>query len=215
MTEEFFGQHLSDEECEALMIEKFGTGERVFKKHFSKELRLMSVKWFDYRIMHPVVATYKYAHEYIRVYQRYYKMTIDCERGNFVKGFKGGDAWLSNQAGGFIKGRQIADSLGMPYDLFISMAFNFLYIKKWKHLPRPCHLYAEDTIQHIEERWHEHSRQIMTLSKDPYFKNFENIETPEMMAHQEWINRYLNRSRVRDSAIECLIEQGYLIQFDK
>ena len=207
----FFGQDLSDDECEGLMLERFGSGDRVFKKRFKRELNLMQTKWFDYRILHPVIATYLFAWEYTKVYQRYYAMTIDYGKSAYVRGFKGGDAWLSTNSGGFVNARQKADELGMPYGFFISNAFDFLYIKKWKHIPRPCHLYAADVIEVVTQRWSEFQRAAMTLAQDDFFKNIENAERPEFAAHLQWVNNRLDKSSVAADTRELLREQGYSI----
>jgi len=205
-----FGENLTDIECEALMIEKFGSGSRTFRKHFANELKLMSVKWFDYRIQHPVVSTYQFAKEYMAVYRNYYQKTIDCERGKYVKSFKGQDPWISSQAGGFIKGRQFADELGIPYDLFIGEAFSFLFNKKWHHLPRPCHLYADDVLESVAVKWEERKRVTMVLAKDDFFKLAINMHRPEFIAHQKWIEQYVSRSGAKKATIECLREKGFL-----
>lgn len=206
----YFGENLTDAECEAMMLVRFGVGARVFKKHFKKELNLMSRKWHDYQILHPVVATYLYAFEYTKAYRRYYSSVIDHEKGQYVKGFKGKDAWGSTNSGGFITGRQHADEMGIPYDFYITNAIDFLYIKKWKHLPRPCHLYAEDVRETVAARWLEYSSSTLILAKDPFFKDVANIEAPEFQAHQARIRQYIDRSRARAMTVDSIREMGYI-----
>lgn len=206
----YFGENLDDKQCEIIQLTRFGGGERAFKKHLKLELQLLQSKWHDYKLLHPVVATYRYAHEFTKTYRRYYSMTLDHERGQYVTGFKGKDPWLATNSGGFIRGRQQADSMGIPYDFYISAAYNFLYIKKWKHIARPCHLYAEDVIAHIEEAWRNYSTSALIFAEDTFFKDIANGERPEFIAHQHWIENRLALSKVKDLARASLHDRGYI-----
>ena len=208
----FYGETLTDDECEVIMLTLFGGGERVFKKHFAQELRLMRSKWFDYRILHPVVATYRYAHEYTLAFRRYYSKVIDHQKGQFIKGFKGKDALASSSVTAFFTGRRTADQYGIPYDFYISTALNYLYVKKWKHLPRPCHLYAEDVQEAVVEKWTEYSQSALILAQDPFFKDASKRHLPEFQAHQDWLTFRLSLSKVKSIAAQSLIEQGYLLE---
>jgi hypothetical protein len=209
--EEFFGSDLCDLDCEALMIEKFGVGERAFKAHFKLELSLFQTKWFDYRLMHPVTATYLYAHEFVKSYRRYYAMTIDCGKARYVKGYSGKDPWLIKNAMMFVKGRRQADKLGTPYDFYINAAYEFLYVKKWKHLPRPCHLYAEDVIEFVDNKWREYSRSALMLAESDFFRDEGNAERPEFIAHQRWMMDRLQKSKIKEIAAESLRERGFIV----
>ena len=207
----FFGENLTDKECEVIQLDRFGGGARVFRKHLGLELQLMQTKWYDYRLLHPVVATYLYAYEYDQAYKKYYQMTRDYEVGKFIKGYKGADAWLAKNSGGFIKGRQQADEMGIPYDFYISSAYNFLYIKKWKHIPRQCHLYAQDVLERIESDWLTYSKSTLVLSKDSFFKDIYNKDRPEYISHQQWLEDRIALSKVKDAARESLQERGFNI----
>jgi len=206
---DFYGKDLTDAECEAMFIERFGAGERAFKKHFKKELQLFQSKWFDYRVLHPIVATYLYAAEFRRAYKKYYSMTIDHEKSQYMMGFRGEDAWEAKSSGGFIKGRQQADLLGIPYWFYIEKAYEWLYIKKWKHLPRQTHLYAEDVIEHISAQWETRVRETLVIAELDFFKDRQNSERPEFVAHQEWLKERISLSTVPGLATESLNERGY------
>lgn len=207
----FFGENLTDEQCEVLQLDRFGDGTRVFRKHLGREMQLYQTKWFDYRILHPVVATYLYAYELNKTYQRYYQMTRDYEIGQYIKISKGKDIWFAKNSGGFIKGRQQADELGIPYDFYTSAAFNFLYIKKWKNLPRQNHMYAPDLIEHVQDKWVEYSKITLVVAKNDFFKSVGNTNRPEFISHQQWLEDRLSLSKVKSIARESLIERGYFI----
>ena len=205
----FYGSDLTDLEAEKLFIERFGGGERAFKTHFRKELKLRDKKWYDYRTMHPVVATYLYAAEYRRVYRSYYSKTVDFQRAMYVKGFKGDDAWMANSSGGFIKGRQQADSMGIPYWFYIENAFEWLYRKKWKHIPRQTHLYNKEVIQFVLDAWITRATETLIVAELPFFKDQSNNKRPEYIAHQEWLKDRVSMSRIPEIATESLNERGY------
>lgn len=55
---------------------------------------------------------------------------------------------------GFWKGRQCADRIGMPYNLYIGAAMRFLIEGNiWQRIPRPVHLYSDKVIGHVVEYW--------------------------------------------------------------
>jgi len=205
----FFGDDLTDFQCEVLQIERFGNNQRAFRKHFRLELQLFQSKWFDYRLLHPVMATYLYAAEFIRAYRRYYSMTIDCEKGQYVKGFKGNDALQNKQSISFIRGRQAADELGIPYWFYIEKAYEWLYIKKWKHIPRHVHLYAEDVIEYVSKQWEARIRETLIIAESDFFRDEINGDRPEYKAHQEWLRERVKLSSVPKLATESLNERGY------
>lgn len=206
---DFYGSTLTDAECERLLIERFGAGDRAFKKHFKKELQLYQTKWFDYRLLHPVVATYLYAAEFQRTFKKYYAKTIDHEKAQYMKGFSGGDAWAAKNSGGFIKGRQQADLMGIPYWFYIERAYEWLYRKKWKHIPRQTHLYSEEVIQFVAEEWRIYSTESLVIAEQDFFRDRTNQERPEYQAHQQWLRDRVALSRVPEIARESLNERGY------
>jgi len=208
---EFYGDDLTDFEAEKLQIGRYAAQPRVFKKHFAKELALYQTKWFDYRLLHPVVATYLYAAEFRRIYKRYYSKTIDLHKSRYIRGFSGQDAWVAKASNGFIKGRQQADSMGIPYWFYISNAYEWLYIKKWKHLPRHVHLYNQEVIDFVEMKWGEQNRGSLIIAELDFFKDYSNSKRPEFIAHQEWLVERISKSRAKQAAIESLNERGYFI----
>jgi len=209
VTTEFYGFDLSDFEAEKLQIEKHAVKERAFKKEFKKESQLNQVKWFDNRILHPVVATYLYAAEYRRVYRAYYTKSIDHEKAKYVKGFSGDDAWVAKSANGFVKGRQQADSMCIPYWFYIQNAFEWLYIKKWKHMPRHVHLYNDEVIAFVASTWEIYKRETITIAELPFFREQKNQYRPEYIAHQEWLRELVSMSTVPKIATESLNERGF------
>ncbi|MBE0438024.1 MAG: hypothetical protein IBX56_19775 [Methylomicrobium sp.] len=207
----FYGSELADFDCELMMMERFAGNERAFKKEFKAELRLMQTKWFDYRLLHPVVATYLYAAEFTRIYQRYYAKTRDYEKANYVKGFSGGDAWRHKTSGGFVKGRRQADALGIPYWFYIDRAFEFLYRRCWKNIPRHFHLYTKEIVEFVQIEWAIYSKESLVLAELSFFKGDQNRSRPEWLAHRQWMINRIMRSPVPKLAAESLRDRGYVV----
>ena len=150
LLEKFYGDDLTAAQYDELAIKAIG------EKFLVEEPELFQKKWFDYQHLHSTKATYLYAAHYTLEYQKIYQKFIDIKKGEFVKGTKGKDAMGKAETAGFWKGRQAADRIGMPYNLFIGSAMNFLIEGNvWKRIPRPTHLYSKKVIEHVEAKWDE------------------------------------------------------------
>ncbi len=110
---------------------------------------LMTSKWFDYRFMHPVQATYLFTDAYRRVYKQMYATTFDRDRADYVKGIKAEDPFdlskRNTDRAGLWKARQMADGLCMPYDLYIGIAMHWSLRKCRKEYLPPRHTSTTST----------------------------------------------------------------------
>lgn len=190
----YFGADLSTLDCERLMIERFAVTDKAFIKLLGQEVELMQTKWFDYRLIHPVKATYLYAAEYSRIFKRYYSEIIDVDKARRKTGFRGRDFWKSKEFSGFWRGRWHADRLGMPYWFFISKAFECLYIRKWKHIPRPAHLYSEVVLEFVTQAWAEYAQSAIVFAENPFFRDPQNAHAPIYKNHEHWVGNRIRRS---------------------
>ncbi len=102
------------------------------------ERALMTTKWFDYRFMPPFEATLCYICEYNIAYKHFRGSNFDHETSKHVKlvephyfykmkTFEKHKKTLRS----LWRGRQIADMAGMPYGVFLSIAFE-LRLRYWK-----------------------------------------------------------------------------------
>ncbi|AMB48239.1 hypothetical protein [Methylobacterium sp. AMS5] len=183
--EEIFGLDTPLDKCHDIML-ALGT------KAIEPERWLMNSKWFDYRFMNPVHATYLFADHYRNVYKRVFRETMDSARGEYVKGIKAQDPFdmsvKNSDRMGLWKARQFADGLGMPYDLFIAIAMHWSLRKcKKDYLPRPTHLYNFDLLTAVSETWGDRQKGILYVAKDARFKNEAYAGSPIQDAHHEWI----------------------------
>lgn len=55
---------------------------------------------------------------------------------------------------GFWHGRQIADALSMPYNIYINLVIT-KRLRNWcnRFLPRPIHLYRDIEVEYAQEKW--------------------------------------------------------------
>jgi hypothetical protein len=167
--EDFFGKDLSKVEAESKAY------EFVKLELLREEPELFQTKWFDYRLLHPTVATYYFGHCYTQAYKNAYQKTKCEDRGKYVRGFKGKDIFeLSGiERTGFWKARQAADRIGCDYSFFIQEAMNFTLAKNWRALPRPQQLYSTDMIAFIDDKWIQKLNSRIVVPKSLFFSRGE------------------------------------------
>lgn len=147
-TEDYFGNNLTADQYDSLAI------SAINEKFLKLESALFLGKWFDNRHLHPTQATYLFAHHYELEYKKVFKRIRDHERGQYVKGTKGKDCMLKKEVTGFWKGRQNADRLGIPYDIYIGSVMKFLIEDNiWQRIPRPTHLYSAKVTEFMKDKW--------------------------------------------------------------
>ncbi|WP_326894423.1 hypothetical protein U8P73_36690 (plasmid) [Rhizobium beringeri] len=131
-----------------------------------------SRKWFDYRHMTLLQATHKYMEVYGDIYRRIFAREFDRERAEHIRplnfdtilGALRPDGQVDTkkvtkakkQLVGCWRGRQVADMLGCPYEVYIDLAFTYR-MRRWKqnNMPQPLHLYHEYDVEKIADRWEE------------------------------------------------------------
>lgn len=183
--EEIYGLDKSLDECDRIHF-------HVEPKLQAEENALFSLKWFDYRCMHPVHATYLFAHAYSTAYKEAFARVYDRERAQYVSGLKGEDVFdftgkRTNGVTGIVRARQHADMLGMPYIEFTRIAFSWALRRKRDYLPRPMHLYGFDLLTAIQETWRERQAGQVFVAADPLFRNGAYDALPVQDAHHEWL----------------------------
>jgi len=217
---EFFGQTLSLVENEVIAIGK------VDPKLLKLEAGLYETKWWDYRHLHPVTATYLFAHEYNKAYQFIVKRCRDVERGAYMKGFKGKDIFEvkqvkrknkqtgeveikeSEEITAFWKARQSADRLGIRYDFYIRKAMMWAEDRNWRNIPRPIHLYSDDLIEHLQECWtEERAARLQSAMAENYL--LENYSAhPDQDAYREWAFDQVSHRRHKEFALHHFLQRG-------
>lgn len=168
----------------------------IRKEWLAIEVPLAHGKWFDYRFMNPVAATYLFAHEYKKVYRDAYRRNIDTLVGDYIKPLpddlfrpkretphtRAVIAWIW-------RARQVADAMGMPYDIYLQRAYHWL-TRYWRrgHLPQPSHLYTDLVTDRTAIDWDEYQRAHLYYSKLPAFKSAEfDVRVKAQTDHHAWL----------------------------
>ena len=210
------------------------------------ELDLFTAKWFDYRHLTPLEATRVYIQSYGVIYRQKYeqhmdaliaenisvdtfdKLMLDLENPKKATKTRG-------KISSYWRGRQFADALCMPYDLYIDNAIEYR-LRYWKqrHLPKPGHLYGDMVLEKVQARWEEIQEGRIYLAEHPMYLAQNYCGLPHQDDYHEWIffqstkradpNRFLARmihdhilpeekvrGRVSDDAL-VLIEQHLIEQ---
>lgn len=163
-----------------------------------------SSKWFDYRHMTTLQATHAYIEAYGGIYRRIYAREFDRERAEHIRPINF-DLVLAAlrpnaqadekkvkkakmQLVGCWRGRQVADAIGCPYDVYIDLAFTYR-MRRWKQnqMPQPQHLYHEYDVEKIVARWEELQASRLYLAEHSAYlvENYQDL--PQQNAYHEWL----------------------------
>ena len=116
------------------------------------ERPLLNIKWFDYRFLSPEQANKRFFRIYQEVYRRKFRAEIDMERADKVSGVHA--LTLSTdprERTQLMAARQRADATGLPYELYVESAFDFLLRRgdHRKRFPRPNQLHGSPASAHL------------------------------------------------------------------
>lgn len=168
----------------------------VDPKLWAREAALFQTKAWDYRFLHPIEATYLFAHIYNEQFALACHRRIDYKRAPFIRGARGEDPLLHSKAQltGLIKARQWADEHGMPYDFHCAHALSFAEERDWRYLPKPAQLYSskksadETTMRHeVLAAWEARQKSSIVPARSSYY-HLDNYEGTDLQnAHQVWL----------------------------
>jgi hypothetical protein len=220
MTEEIFGIDISA--MDAARIEN----RFIRKDWIDIERALMTGKWFDYRFMSPVAATYLFAHEFKKAYKLAYRKNIDTTRGEYVRplpddlfDIKGltTDKLKSRKRmiSGIWRARQVADAMGVPYDIYLASAFHWT-LRYWNqnYLPRPQHLYTDLVTDRTAIDWVEHQKVRFHYSKNPGYTNAKYVDLKVQNDHHEYLFEQIANRGNRPELLAAFIDED-LIPLEK
>lgn len=198
--EVIFGVDTPILECDALAM------QCVRKDWQGYERGLFTSKWFDYRFMHPVHATYLYAHEWQIAHRQAFGRTFDRKAAEHIKLLKHEDIFACDKAflAGLWRGRQHADALCMPYDLYLQLALEAA-LKYWKqkYMPRPMHLYSANICESVVQRWEELQSAKLYVGAHVELRSYNYQGTDAQNAHHEWL---LAQAMKRSNPVPCLTQ---------
>jgi hypothetical protein len=127
-----------------------------------EETMLFETKWFDYRSLHPLMATCLFTEAYKR---QYANIMLTHGRDDFASApFRTGlkrIPYIEQSVGNrtsLWKARQIADQYCVSYDYFIGTVLSAAATRLWDQLPRPQHLWQEELIEIFEDKFEKRKR---------------------------------------------------------
>jgi hypothetical protein len=172
------------------------------RKDLESERKLHQSKWFDYRFISPMEATHQFRVVFSEIHQRKYAQNIETEKAKTRIGVRGGPAFQrKTELTSFWRARQTADTYGLPYKVFIEVAFEHCIRGGWKRLPHINQLYGKASIKNIliaaAKYWEEfqHSTFDRSFSHLPEYRteSFHNFSA--QLAHRAWIIELLKTKR--------------------
>jgi hypothetical protein len=200
---DFYGSGLDLESAEILTV------ARIDRTLLAEEPALMQSKWFDYRQLHPAVATHLLVHHYNLAYGDFIGRALD-HKLRFTKAIKGGDFFEHHERKSFWKLRQLIDRLGMRYEFFLREAMSYLIEQGWgkgvPHPPRPAHLTADnDLIVAVCNAWTLEGREKIQWAASSRFRVEQWCAAPDQQAYQAHLIESIRRRPVRRFALSAAL----------
>lgn len=190
------------------------------KKLREKEAALFGSKWFDYRQMHAVQATYLFVHFYNVAYGGFLAQTSDVKL-RYAKAIKGGDVFLQNEGKGhrdrlaFWRLRQRADEYGIRYDFFVRAAFACFVEDGWVNAPRPQHVDNDEITLRVLDAWHRDCRDRIQWARNPFFTVKEWSGHPDQTAYESSIVEAIKRKPTKRFAIHGAIYERDALRIER
>lgn len=161
--EDFYGSTLTREEMDV-------RGLRIDPTHRDGEAALMRRRWFDYRDLHPVAATYLYAHLYKQQTLKFYAQVIDIRTVEDARSFFPDDIFMSRDLTSMWLARRAADELGMPYTFILQFAQERFLSRLQHNFPRPNQLYGEEIELDLRAAWDARLANQLTYSTEARYR---------------------------------------------
>jgi hypothetical protein len=184
------------------------------RKDLELERKLHQSKWFDYRFISPMEATHQFRTAYSEIHQQKYGRHFSTEEAKARTGVRAGPAFQhKTELTSFWRARQRADLYGLPYKVFIEVAFDQLMGRGWARLPHVNQLYAERNLQSIYTAAAAYWEEFQQTDFDRSFSHLPEYRTesyhhfPAQVAHQAWVVDLLKEKKRSTWAIgkACLV----------
>lgn len=210
------GLALRPERYDALAV------EHIPSKYWLRESELYASKWWDYRPMHPMQATYLFVDAYKRAYKAAYARRSDTEYAKWLKVFAKDD-FLEGAAStrtALWLARQQADEIGCSYDFFCTRAMHYAERRDWAMLPRPQAMYSNKPMyqsdltiaQHVERLWAEKVKTELMYSTDAFYQAENFVNNIHQREHQRMLIGRIQHNPNRAMLVADLVyEQRVLL----
>lgn len=187
--------------------------EKVNPKWLKTEPDLYVTKWWDYKMLHPTLATYLYAESFKEAVKHAITIRKDLYIGLNFKGLKEKDVFDNKPVTitGLWKGRQMADELGIPYRFYCFSAFKFAETMNRKYLPTAHNMYStsrwegteENMVEWIERKWKEKS--VVHIATDDFYLVDNYVGHEYQRQYQLYLINSIKNHPARDFFLSDLI----------
>lgn len=202
--EHFFGHDLPIQELQL-------RGLRIDPELRIGEASLMRSRWFDYRGMHPTLATYYYAHCYAEQSREFFTAYMDSDRPERARPFTPDDIFMSRDRTSMWLARRFADRLGIPYPFIVRFAGKRFYDRLHRAFPRPNQLYSEEFEADLLIAWQEHLRTRLVWAVEPEYQAAAWVGSQNQEEHLQHLKDVLMmRAAPRYRLIARLMGEGVL-----
>lgn len=188
---------------------------KIDPAHRVGEAALMRSRWFDYRDMHPALATYHYAHCYRVQTQRFFAAVIDERTAEDARAFVPDDIFFSRDLTSMWNARRQCDQLGIPYAFALRFAQDRFLSRAQRQFPRPNQLYGEEFEADLLLAWREQVARQITFAHSPRFRTDQYRGEPVQVEHLDFVcAQVLARPAPRYRLIARLLQE-HVISFEQ
>lgn len=203
-------------ECDGLAI-RF-----VPLKLLQEESALYATKHWDYRFLHPSIATQLYADSYSAALKRAVARRTDLWKGKYMKPLKS-DVLFELSAAAITalwKGRQMADRIGCPYEFYCEQAMQFADQARMNYLPTPNNMYSQSVperlqgmdsmVEYIIRKWVERCRDTTTYADHPGFRVENYVDGHEQNLYLNFVIEKMLASNCQHGVLLTLMDRGQM-----
>lgn len=210
----FFGGTLGFLHYEVLTIQHIPLKER------KDESALFKSKWFDYRRLHPMQATYFFVKCYNDAYRQFCRMAINAETADFTRGIKGHDYLEAKEKLAFWRLRQLCDRMGMRYDFFLGFAMRHLHKMVSDdgkvYPPRPSMLGKnEELIASAMIAWEEQCGFSMRVAADPHYRIANFYGSDDQLAHEAFVVGQIKTRQIKRYSLHAALYVFDALRFEE
>lgn len=198
------GQTLNLSDCELLAFTKIPAEVRA------RESELFGLKWFDYRALHPVRATYLFAETYERVIRTMYAEQKDRDKADAAVVFFPTDIFKNRELLGCVNARQAYDRLGIRYDFAITFALRRNMDRGWRVFARPNQIYEETMLLDMVDAWKIELGARLQLPTSPRFKTENFTNHPDQLAWEQYAIAQAKRREFPERALSTFFHHDLL-----
>ncbi|HDR9086339.1 hypothetical protein [Burkholderia vietnamiensis] len=152
----------------------------------SMESALYTRKWFDYRGLHPVQATYLFAQEYHDAIKRAYQRQKDIRTVDKIRPIDVEGLFDGRELTAVWRARQAFDAVGCRYEFGLDFVMRRACDRGWRTFPRPNQLYAEELVLDLRDAWAAECKASIQLARHDRFLAENYRGHPDQIAYQAW-----------------------------